>query len=218
MSGTLSNAQIEQQLAWRYATKRFNLEKKISSADWQTLEHSLLLAPSSFGLQPWHFVSVSDPALRQNLREASWKQPQVTDASHFVVLAARTAVDQAYVTDFIKRAAATRGIAESSLATYRGMIDGFLASMADKPGAVEAWATHQLYLALGMLLTTAAMLEIDACPLEGIDPTFYNQALGLPAKGFSTKVAVALGYRADDDTLASLEKVRLPAESVFTRR
>ena len=218
MSDNLSNAQIEQRLAWRYATKRFNPEKKISSADWKTLEQALLLAPSSFGLQPWHFVSVSDAKLRESLREASWKQPQVTDASHLVVLAARTSVDAAYISDFIKRAAPTRNIPESSLDPYRGMIDGFLSAMANKPGAVESWATHQLYLALGMLLTTAAMLGIDACPLEGIDPAFYNEALGLPAKGFSTKVAVALGYRAEDDALASLEKVRLPAESVFTCR
>ncbi len=218
MSDNLSNAQIEQQLAWRYATKRFNPGKKISGADWKTLEESLLLAPSSFGLQPWHFVSISDAKLRETLREASWKQPQVTDASHLVVLAARISVDASYVNDFIKRVATTRGIPESSLDAYRGMIDGFVAALAKKPGAVESWATHQLYLALGMLLTTAAMLGIDACPLEGIDPAFYNEALGLPARGFSTKVAVALGYRADDDVLASLSKVRLPAETVFTRR
>lgn len=217
MSDNISNRQIEEQLAWRYATKRFNTEKKISMTDWQTLERSLLLAPSSFGLQPWHFVVVSDSALRQSLRENSWEQPQVTDASHFLVLAARTSIDSSYVDGFIKRIAATRQIPEARLDEYRGMIEGFIASL-QAPGAVESWCSNQLYIALGMLLTTSAMLGIDACPLEGIDRSFYDKTLSLPAKGFATKVAVALGYRSSDDGLASLEKVRLPAESVFTRR
>ena len=217
MTAPLSCEQVEQQLAWRYATKRFNPAKKIAERDWQALEQSLILAPSSFGLQPWHFVTISDPALRQSLREHSWNQPQVVEASHFVVLAAKTSIDEAYVSAFIKRAASARGVPEASLDGYRGMITGFVEALC-APGAIESWCTNQLYLALGMLLTSAALLGIDACPLEGIDRAAYDKALGLPGHGLSAKVAVALGYRADDDALATLPKVRLPAQSVFSRR
>lgn len=221
MSGRITCEQIEHQLEWRYATKRFNPAKKIADRDWQALEQSLILAPSSFGLQPWHFVTISDPSLRQALREQSWNQPQVVEASHFVVLAAKTSIDQSYVDAFIKRAAAARNVPEASLEGYRGMINGFLSALAAPgaaPQAIESWCTNQLYIALGVLLTSAAMLGIDACPLEGIDRAAYDKALGLPGQGFSTKVAVALGYRADDDALASLSKVRLPSENVFSRR
>lgn len=221
MSVRIPCEQIERQLEWRYATKRFNPAKKIADRDWQVLEQSLILAPSSFGLQPWHLVTVSDLGLRQALREQSWNQPQVVEASHFIVLAAKTSIDQSYVDAFIKRAAAVRNVSEASLDGYRGMINGFLSTLAAPgaaPGAVESWCTNQLYIALGMLLTSAAMLGVDACPLEGIDRAAYDSALGLPAQGVSAKVAVALGYRADDDALASLSKVRLPSENVFSRR
>lgn len=217
MKQPVDNSTLERQLSWRYATKRFNPAKKIAARDWDTLEQSLVAAPSSFGLEPWRFITIANAGLRKQLQAASWNQPQVVEASHLVVLAAKTSMDEAYVSAFIKRVAETRSIPESALDGYRGMITGFVGSLS-APGAVESWCTNQAYLALGMLLTSAAVLGIDACPLEGIDRSAYNELLGLPAKGYSAKVAVALGYRADDDALASMPKVRFSRDEVFERR
>ena len=208
---------VQESLAWRYATKRFDPTKIIPQAAWETLEQSLQLAPSSFGLQPWHFIVVKNPELRKELQAHSWNQPQVTEASHFLVLTSLRGVDESYIDAFLQTAASTRSIPVESLAGYRGMIVPFVSQLRDSH-QLEAWTTRQVYLALGMLLTTAAVLGIDACPLEGIDPTQYDRILGLEQKGVSTRVACALGYRASSDPLASMPKVRFPHEKIFTYR
>ncbi len=206
---------IEQALTWRYATKRFDPSKKIANSDWKVLERSLQMAPSSFGLQPWHFVVVSNASLRSQLQPHSWNQPQITEASHLVVLAAKTSIDTAYIDAFLGQVCSERGVSAENLAGYRQLIIDFTASLT-KSGAVESWATHQVYLALGSLLSAAALLKIDACPLEGIDPNQYNALLGLPERGYSTKVACALGYRSAQDAAASNKKVRFAASQIFS--
>jgi len=211
------NSFIEQQLAWRYATKHFDPSKKISSDDWNTLEESLRLAPSSFGLQPWRFIVVQDLATRQQLLPHSWNQPQVTEASHLIVIAAQQSVGDGDVDAFINHISHTRGVDVAKLSDYSGMMKGFLNNLA-KQGTCEAWTTRQCYIALGMLLSSAAMLKIDTCPLEGISPTHYDEALGLQGSGFASKVACALGYRSASDAASSFAKVRYPADKVFIQR
>lgn len=217
MSRDSLNSTIETALAWRYATKRFDPSRKISAADWSTLERSLLLAPSSFGLQPWHFVVITNSELRRKLQPHSWNQPQIVEASHLVVLAAKSSIDTAFVDSFIEQTATTRAIPLEELAGYRQMILDFLEDL-KKHGETRAWGTRQAYLALGMLLSSAALLGIDACPLEGIDGTKYDEILNLAAQGFSTQVACALGYRSANDSFARLEKIRYPKEQVFSFR
>ena len=207
------NSTIEQQLSWRYATKRFDPNKKISNVDWHTLEESLRLAPSSFGLQPWRFIVVKNPETRQRLQPVSWNQPQITEASHLVVIAAKKEVTHGDVDDYLNLISSVRGAPLSSLQTYGGMMKGFLDNLAAH-GTCEAWATRQAYLALGMLLSTAAALKIDSCPLEGIDPVAYDEVLHLNQSGYSTKVACALGYRSLEDATASYSKVRYPRAQI----
>lgn len=211
------NGLIQEQLAWRYATKRFDPTKKISDADWTVLEESLRLAPSSFGLQPWKFIVVKDAAIRQQLQPHSWNQPQIVEASHLVVLAAQQTVGHSDVDTFISTISDTRGVPAANLTDYANMMKGFLDHLAAQ-GTCEAWSTRQAYLALGMLLSSAALLKIDSCPLEGIDAAKYDEILGLPALGYSAKVACALGYRSKDDTAASYTKVRYPRSKVFVER
>jgi nitroreductase len=215
MSSETMQTSIEHALTWRYATKRFDPTRKIAAKEWNTLENALQMAPSSFGLQPWHFVVVTNAALREKLQAASWNQPQLVEASHIVVLAARTSIDADYIDEFLKQSATERGVSVDNLTQYRQMMVDFTGHLTNK-GAVESWATHQTYIALGMLLETAALLGIDACPLEGINAGEYDSLLGLPSKGYSTKVACALGYRSSSDAAASLKKIRHPKEKVFS--
>ena len=109
-------------LQWRYATKQFDANRTIPEETWKVLEQSLVLTPSSFGLQPWRFLIVKNPALRSQLREVSWGQPQLTDASHLVVLTARTDLDSSDVGEWIDCLAATQGGGTEALAPLRGMI------------------------------------------------------------------------------------------------
>lgn len=201
---------------WRYATKQFDASKKIPADLWSALEQSLVLSPSSFGLQPWRFVVVSDPATRAKLREHSWGQAQITDASHLVVFAARHTLNADDITHFLRRTTEVRGVTMESLKGYQDMMNGSLLSR--PPAALQAWAERQSYLAFGNLMTSAALLGIDACPLEGLDPKKYDEVLGLPALGFATVAACAVGYRAATDKYATLPKVRYPAEEVILRR
>lgn len=205
-----------EQLNWRYATKQFDPARKISEKDWSSLEEALRLTPSSGGLQPWNFVVVTDPAVRAKLLPAAYGQAQVTDASHLVVLTAKKNLTEADVDAFIGYVAKTRGIPTESLAPYRGMlVSGIIQTMDENARA--AWARNQVYIALGNLLTSAALLGIDACPMEGFDRARFDEILGLNARGLASGVIAAVGYRLPEDKYASAPKVRFPREQIFTR-
>lgn len=203
-------------MRWRYAVKKFDPSRRIDAASWAALESSLVLAPSSFGLQPWKFVVVEDQALRGELLLASWNQRQIAEASHVVVFAAVKDVGAAHVDAHLRRAAEVRGLAVESLAGMRRTILRFIERPAPEFD-VNAWAALQIYIALGTFMTAAAAMGIDTCPMEGIVPAKYDALLGLPARGLATTVVCCAGYRAADDGLAALPKVRFPAEDVILR-
>lgn len=214
LAPTLTPDQLVERLQWRYATKRFDPSFRLSPEVWRALERTLVLAPSSFGLQPWHFVVVTDAAMKARLQPASWNQPQIVEASHLVVFAHRKNYGAADLTHYLERVASVRGVTRESLAGYEKVVLGHI----QRPGFnVDEWTRRQTYLAVGSLLTAAATLGVDACPLEGIDPPQYDQLLGLGAKGFASVCAVALGRRAADDRYAELAKVRFEASELITR-
>ncbi|MDP3072996.1 MAG: NAD(P)H-dependent oxidoreductase [Opitutaceae bacterium] len=216
MSPALTPAQLVAALNWRYATKKFAPEKTIPAADWQALEQALVLTPSSIGLQPWKFVVVTDPGIRAQLAAASYRQTQPADCSHFVVLAVRRDLDADHVDRHIGRMAEVRGIAVDTLAKFRAMTMGNL-DRARAEGRLDTWQMHQIYIALGQFMAAAAMLGIDTCPMEGIDPAQYDEITGLAGTGYATVVACAAGYRAADDKYATTPKVRFKPEDVIVR-
>ena len=205
--------QISNHLQWRYATKKFDATKKIPESVWQVLEQSLVLAPSSFGLQPWKFFIVQNPETRQQLLKHSWGQQQVVDASHLVVLAINKDVDEADVDRQVARMAEVQQTPIEKLEKFGDMVKGFLDNP-PFPFEVNSWSTRQVYIALGFLLETAAMLKIDSCAMEGFIPSEYDRILGLADKGYSAVVLCTLGYRAEDDHAADRAKVRFPTEEV----
>lgn len=210
---SVSPEQVLQQLHWRYATKKFDATKKISDEVWKTLEKSLVLAPSSFGLQPWRFIVVSNPQIRQQLVEHSWGQQQVVDASHLVVLAIKKELNAADVDRYVQHMSEVRQTPVNSLQGLANMIKGFLTSP-PYPINVNEWAARQVYIALGQFMTSAAMLGIDTCPIEGFNPAKYDEVLGLAEQGYAAVVLCPAGYRAADDKYAVMPKVRYPSEDV----
>jgi nitroreductase len=203
----MTNEQLLTALNWRYATKAFDSTKKIPADTWQTLEQSLVLTPTSYGLQPYQFLVISDPTKRAELLPHSWGQKQVVDASHFVVFTARTEMKEADVDRFIKRTKDVRMLPEGAFNPYRDMMIGDIVNGPRGKKAHE-WAARQAYIALGNLMTCAAVLGVDACPMEGLVPAEYDKVLNLAGTGYATVVACALGYRAAADKYASLTKVR----------
>lgn len=214
---TLSTNALLARLHWRYATKRFDPAKKIHASIWSALEEALVLSPSAYGLQPYRFVVAADPELRKKLRAASWDQPQVTDASHFVVFARKLTITEADVERFVALIAETRSSPRSALQGYYDMMVGDLVK-GPRNAVFGEWAARQTYIALGNLLTSAALLGVDACPMEGIDPARYDEILGLAAPGYGTTNVCALGYRADNDKYAGARKVRFPSDELIEHR
>ena len=214
MSSPISSAQLLSALNWRYATKKFDPTKKIPADTWATLEQALVLAPSSFGLQPWKFIVITDPAVRAKLVPASWGQIQPNDGSHLVVFAVKKGLGAAHVDKYFERASALTGAPVASFAGYRKMIDGSLAG-AVKSGRLDNWQTHQIYIALGQFMTSAALLGVDTCPMEGFEPTKYDEILGLTGTEWASVVACPAGYRAADDKYATAPKVRFEAKDLI---
>ena len=206
------NETIVRQLNWRYATKKFNAARTIQAPDWKTLEQALVLSPSSYGLQPWKFFVVTRPEVRARLREAAWNQAQITDASHLVVLAVKKEFSAADVERYVARVADVRNVPVESLEGYRKMMLGTVNRPAEQ---VASWTSRQVYIALGNFLAAAAMLGIDACPMEGFDAAQFDEILGLEKEGYTALVLAAAGYRAQDDAYAKLPKVRYSAEEVI---
>ncbi len=207
-NSSISNSEILDKLRWRYATKAYDLSRTISLEDWELIEESLRLAPSSYGLQPYKFIVVNDKAIREKLKAAAWGQTQVTDASHLVVLAYKKTLDEIDVDKFVELVSESRGVTPESLAEYGNMMKGSVKKAVDG-GYLETWNSRQAYIALGFLLETAALMGIDATPMEGFNPAQFNEILGLT--DYSAVVLAAVGYRDEPkDWLAALPKVRFP--------
>lgn len=212
----MSPTSLLDSLQWRYATKSFNPDQSIPADTWDAIEQSLVLTPSSFGLQPWKFIVVTDQETKDALLPHSWNQPQVAECSHLVVLCAKNKITSEDVDTFLDSIANTRQVTKESLEGYAGMMQGFLNRMDD--AASLTWAKNQVYIALGQLMTSAAVLGIDACPMEGITPAEYDRILDLEGTDYRTTVVCPMGYRSEGDKYATTPKVRFPREQiVFTR-
>ena len=208
------NELLLEKLNWRYATKAFNPDKKIADHDWATLEEVLRLTPSSYGLQPWKFIVITNQELKDSLVEASYKQSQVSNCSHLLVVALKTSMTEADVDTFIQSTCEIRQQEPKSLDFYRNMIVGDVVN-GPRGQDIQTWAKLQCYIALGNFMTSAAMLDIDCCPMEGFVPAMYDEALGLAVKGLTTAVVCPAGYRADDDKHGKLPKVRFANADLF---
>ena len=165
----ITTQQLLSALAWRYATKVFDPNKKIPADLWQALEHALALSPSSYGLQPYRFLVIHDAAKRAELLPHSWNQKQVVDCSHYVVFTGRTQMTEADLDRFLALTSRVRNIPAETLSAYRGMMMGDLVN-GTRGKIAHEWATRQAYIALGNLMTCAAVLGVDACPWKALCP------------------------------------------------
>ena len=208
---------LHETLMWRYATKVFDTTKKVSDETINELLDAARLSPSWYGVQPWKFILIEDPSLRQKLRAASYDQPQVTDASHFVVFAAKTGYSEKDVDAYIESTAKLQGVSPSDLTPLR---EGIMGSIVNRlqGDALANFAMNQTHIALGFFLEAAALKEVDACPMGGFDPAAYDEILGLRELGLHAAVIVAVGYRSGDDRAATRTKSRFELEEVVIRK
>jgi len=206
---------IIEDLNWRYATKEFDPSKRVSPKDLETLLDALVLSPSSFGLQPWKFVVVENQELKEQLLANSWNQKQVIQASHVLVLCRPLTFGAEDVINFVRSTAEIRAQEAETLSGYQKVMTDFLGRMND--AQIAEWMKNQIYIALGNLMTVAATMRIDACPMEGFVSTEYDKVLGLTEKGLASVVVCPVGYRAASDKYGDLSKVRYEKENLVIR-
>ncbi len=206
------NTFIENQ-NWRYATKKFDATKKISAEDLEILKEAIRLSSSSYGLQPYKVLIIENPELRAKIQPAAWGQSQIVEASHLIIFANETNVDDNTIDSYIHNISVTRETPIDALV-------GFGDFMKSKITTLEAdvknnWTAKQTYLALGNLLNAAADLKIDATPMEGFVPEQVNEILGLDKLGLNTSLIATLGYRHEEDTTQHYKKVRKSEKELF---
>jgi nitroreductase / dihydropteridine reductase len=209
------NETIRDAFQWRAAVKVYDKDKSVSDADMETILEAARMAPSAYGLQPHRIIEVKDMSLRTELVGAAFGQTQVALAPRLLIVAVRTDINDAFITEFVERTAKVRGIDVATLSGFRDMMLGDINSRSDEDKF--AWAGRQAYIALGTMLETAALLGVDAGPMEGFSPAHVNEILGLTDMNLSAIGLLALGYRGDD-SWSTLPKVRVSKEDfVITR-
>jgi len=202
---------------YRYATKLFDSTKKIPAQTWAAIEQSLIDSPSSYGLQPWKFVVITDPAIKKAIRPQTWNQSQTEDASHYLVICAKEKMDSAHVAKFIDRMVEVRGGERAALAGYEKMMNGDVVTGPRSQVSFE-WAARQCYIALGNFMTSCALVGVDTCPIEGFVPGEYDKILGLEGTGWRSVVCCAAGYRSADDKYAQMKKVRFDKKDLIINK
>ncbi|OUJ14149.1 oxygen-insensitive NAD(P)H nitroreductase [Acetobacter okinawensis] len=208
-------------LKHRHTTKAYDKERKIPAPIAAQLLESLRYSPSSVNSQPWHFFVADNDAGKARIAKATsgpfaFNAPRVMDASHVVVLSARNSLPADYLQTLADQEQADGRYAneEARALAHKGR-SGFV-GLHEQAGDVPTWTQKQTYIAQGFLLLSAALLGVDATPMEGFDASILSTELGLAEKGLSPAVIVALGYHSDADFNASLPKSRLPEKSVFS--
>ncbi|QZK90660.1 MULTISPECIES: NAD(P)H-dependent oxidoreductase [Flavobacterium] len=198
---------------WRYATKKFDASKKITTEDLATLKEAIRLTASSYGLQPYKIIIVENPELRAQLQPAAYGQAQVVDASHLIVFANELNFGAEGIDDFAKTMSETREIPLESIQGYVDYMKGNIVGLPEE--SRNLWSAKQTYIALGNLLNSAAELKIDATPMEGFIPAQVNEILGLDKLGLNATLLATIGYRHEEDATQHYKKVRKSNEDLF---
>ncbi len=200
-------------LKWRYATKRFDSNKKLNSANLELLKESIRLSASSYGLQLYKVLIIEDEKMKALLKDASWGQAQITEASHIFVFCNYSKVTSQQIDEYLQLKASIQNLKTDDLKAYGDFMKNTLLGMTEEQ--MNNWTAKQCYIALGNLLAACADLKIDACPMEGFEPEKYDNILGLKAKGLNAAVIAAVGYRSQEDQTQFAAKVRKPLEELF---
>ena len=193
-------------LNWRYATKKFDKDRDIPQEKIELLKEAFNLTATSYGLQPIKLLFLKDKKIQKELVQHSMDQEQVAQASHILIFCIETYIDTKYIETYFERIKSIRNTPEEILKPFEDfLIDDFKGrSNAD----IEDWATKQVYLAMGNLLTVLAIEDIDSCPMEGFSPEVYDEILGLQKHNLKSVLVMPIGYRADDDMFSEFKKVR----------
>lgn len=204
--------QIIESLEWRYACKKFDKERKLTSEQLDLLKKAFNLTATSFGLQPIKLLIIQGESLKEQLLPLTYYQQQTRTCSHLLVICIETEIDEAYIDEYFDREQEIRGTSAEILDKYRQQLQKMFARKDQETKEKEA--VFQAYLALGNLMTVCALEGIDSCPMEGFLANKVDELLRLKEKGLRSVLLLPVGYRDKDDFMSRLAKVRKPLEEV----
>jgi nitroreductase len=195
-------------LNWRYATKKFDTSKKLSKEQINTLKQAFNLTPTSFGLQPIKLVIVSNLELKQKLVPLCYHQQQVAQASHVLIICIENETTSTDINAYFDLEKQIRGTKEEVISKFRNQLINMYKNKTKEE--IETSSIYQAYIVLGNLMTVCAVEKIDACPMEGFIPEKVDELLNLNEKKLKSVLLLPVGFRAKDDIMSSLKKVRKP--------
>lgn len=204
---------IVEGLKWRYATKHFDVNKKLSEDQIEYLKQAVNYIPSSYGLQPYKVLIVENSDVRKMLSEAAYGQPAITEASQLFIFVNDTEYGPEKVDKFLKMGAEVNNFPIEKTEGYGKMINGVISSLSKVQ--LSNWTSKQAYIGLGALISAASEQGIDICPMEGFDKEKFDEILGLKERNLTSACIGAVGYRSPEDTNQFLKKVRKPIEELF---
>lgn len=204
---------ILEDLNWRYATKKFDPDKRVSADNLHIIKESLRLTATSYGLQPLKFILVESPDLRERLKTASFGQTQITDASHMIIICSYINIDSTHIDAYMEDVASAQSISIEETAGFGEYVKQMIVPLSIEEKS--SWSSRQAYIALGQVMHTCASLRIDATPMEGFDATAYDEILNLEKQNLHATLVCAIGYRHDNDEAQYRTKVRRSSDKMF---
>ncbi|SED64289.1 Nitroreductase [Tenacibaculum sp. MAR_2010_89] len=200
-------------LQWRYAVKKFDENKSLSETQINTLKEAFNLTATSYGLQPIKLVVIQNKNIQQQLVEHSWNQPQVAQASHVLVICIQKEYTTNDIDNYFSLVKSIRNTPDEILTPFKEMLTNSIASKTQEE--LNIWNKNQAYIALGNLMTVAANERIDSCPMEGFISEKYDEVLELDKYGLTSVLVLPVGFRAEDDYMKDLKKVRKKTENMI---
>jgi nitroreductase len=198
---------------WRYATKEFNSEKKITNSDLEIIKESIRLSPSSYGLQLFKVFIIESQKLKDKLRKVSFNQSQISDASHLFIFCNYTKILEKDIDLYIQNKSFVQQMPISKNEGYGNFLKKNLLKKETEETSI--WTNNQVYIALANLMTTCASLKIDSCPIEGFEASKYNEVLNINERNMNAAVVCAVGYRSKLDSSQHEKKVRKSSQDLF---
>jgi len=200
-------------LKWRYACKKFDKNRKLDQIQIDTLSNAFNLTATSFGLQPLKMLIVKSDALKAKLLPHAYFQPQITTCSHLLVFCIDTAFDEKSIDAYFDLEKDIRGTSEEIVGKFRNQLKSIYKNKDRQQ--IDTSAIYQAYISLGTLMTVCAEERIDSCPMEGFNPVKFDDVLELEKMNLRSVLLLPVGFRADDDIMSSMKKVRKPLEQVI---
>ncbi|MAD41681.1 MAG: NAD(P)H-dependent oxidoreductase [Arcobacter sp.] len=200
------NKTFEEAMDFRHACKVFDDTKKISDEDLNYILEAGRKSPSSFGMEPWKFLVITNEDLKAKLRPACWDQVQVTSCSHLIIiLAAIDAVKPE--SGIVERKFKRRTMPQEKLDMYLGLYASHLEKTLSSDENVYSWTSKQTYLAAANMMTAGGIKGVDSCPIEGYEKEKVEEILGLDTTKYQLSVVIPFGYRLNEQSSQLREKL-----------